>query len=520
MRDLGLMGESTFVSWCAQVGLIPNGSQIDKTGWDFLVEFPFSSGLSPQEIHKSAFECKVQVKATDNRERKLPIKLSNLRRLATAQMPVFFVFLEFDGESSVQKAFVVHVNNELITKILKKLHKTEQSDKENNFNKRKMTIHYTNKNLINELSGESLKARFIKEIGNDAAEYIARKKKHLESTGYENGMANFTFTTEGENDLKKLIDVSIGIEEEVEISSFKGINTRFGIMSNNPFVACSTGKISMPGLKPMTKGRIIFKEGKFSPVLSFKADLYNSPLNQVVPDELKKIRVKGEFFELHLHPFTNEASFSFSLPEDSRLEINKFRDAIKLLNLLNCKNKQLISEFIFDDFPKLKFHVECETQEFDFSDKLKTIESAIKIIIEFGITEHTSISTSEIIKYRNLILEMDVILNSSESTYRIEFGVEGDDYNEDKETAFICLITAPIGNHILGCILTITGKIEKLDNNKYLLIANNRIVEQKIISSREDIIDHEDLVAAIESIERKYENDFSVVTMFNKKLQK
>ena len=37
MRDLGLMGESTFSLWCADVGLIPNGSQIDKTGWDFFV---------------------------------------------------------------------------------------------------------------------------------------------------------------------------------------------------------------------------------------------------------------------------------------------------------------------------------------------------------------------------------------------------------------------------------------------------------------------------------------------------
>lgn len=43
MRDLGLMGESTFSLWCAEVGLIPNGSQIDKTGWDFFVEFPFDS---------------------------------------------------------------------------------------------------------------------------------------------------------------------------------------------------------------------------------------------------------------------------------------------------------------------------------------------------------------------------------------------------------------------------------------------------------------------------------------------
>ena len=102
MRDLGLMGESTFSLWCAEVGLIPNGSQIDKTGWDFFVEFPFDSDLSPKKIHKPAFECKVQVKATDKNDRKLSITLSNLRRLITAQMPAFFVFIEFDKNCLIE----------------------------------------------------------------------------------------------------------------------------------------------------------------------------------------------------------------------------------------------------------------------------------------------------------------------------------------------------------------------------------------------------------------------------------
>ncbi|MDN7131194.1 hypothetical protein JNO04_02390 [Halomonas sp. MC140] len=136
MRDLGLMGESTFSLWCADVGLIPNGSQIDKTGWDFFIEFPFSSRITAHEIHKSAFECKVQVKATDKTQRKLPITLSNLRRLITAQMPAFFVFIEFDGKDVAQRAFVVHVDDNLISKVLERLHQVDQSEIDNNFNKR------------------------------------------------------------------------------------------------------------------------------------------------------------------------------------------------------------------------------------------------------------------------------------------------------------------------------------------------------------------------------------------------
>jgi hypothetical protein len=41
MRDLEELAEGFFRVWCSSVGLIANGSQIDRTGWDFFVEFPW-----------------------------------------------------------------------------------------------------------------------------------------------------------------------------------------------------------------------------------------------------------------------------------------------------------------------------------------------------------------------------------------------------------------------------------------------------------------------------------------------
>ncbi len=312
--DLGRMGESTFSLWCADSGLIPNGSQVDETGWDFFVEFPFDSSISCSEIHKPAYECKVQVKATDKKERKLSIKLSNLRRLITAQMPAFFVFIEFDGKNSAQNAFVVHVDNELISKVLKRLHEVEQSDENNNFNKRTMTISYDESHRLNNLDGASLKERFSDHIGGDIAEYISRKKAHLESTGFEDGFAQITFTTEGENNLKMLIDVSLGIEKQVDISHFRGINTRFGIACKTPFVDNEGGKLEMPNLKPNAKGFVRFKKDKLSAGLSFESRLYLSPFSLMVPNELKKMRVEGEFFDLKFNPYTGHVSYLSSAP--------------------------------------------------------------------------------------------------------------------------------------------------------------------------------------------------------------
>jgi len=516
MRDLGLMGESTFSLWCADVGLIPNGSQIDKTGWDFFVEFPFDSGLSPQEIHKSAFECKVQVKATDKNDRKLPITLSNLRRLITAQMPAFFVFIEFDGEDTAQRAFVVHVDNELISKVLKRLHEIEQSDKDNNYNKRKMTIHYDNNNLLEELNGKSLKDCLLHHIKTDLSEYIANKKSHLESTGYEDGFAQITFTTEGEDNLKSLIDVSLGIEEKVEISKFRSVDTRFGIMANNPSKNTDGGKLSMPDLSPTSKGKIRFKEDRLSSGLVFECKFYNSPFNIMVPDELKKMRVEGEFFDLKFTPYTGEASYSFSFGEGIRLEVSKFRDAIKLLNLLGTSGKNVIAELIVEDFPKLEFAVGCNGQEVEFSKEIRSLDSAVKIIANFDFTDFIDISFDEVSKYGNRICQMEGVLSSSPNLFKIEFGIDGDGYDPNKETACLFLVNAPIGSHIFGAVIVLTGSVEKIEDERFRLITKDVAIEQRIVSENDEAIPNEDLVSVIEAIENRYEENYSVVTMFDK----
>lgn len=520
MRDLGLMGESTFSLWCAEGGLIPNGSRIDKTGWDFFVEFPFSSAISTHEIHKSAFECKVQVKATDKNQRKLPITLSNLRRLITAQMPAFFVFIEFDGKEVAQRAFVVHVDDDLISKVLKRLHQIDQSEIDNNFNKRTMTINYDESRAIEPLNATGLKERFLSSIGGSIEDYIAIKKSHLESTGYENGFAQMTFTTEGEENLKALIDVSLGIEKQVEISKFKGVDTRFGIQDRSPFVDSEGGKLEMPNVQPTADGKIKFKEDKLSSGLSFFAKLYNSPFNAMVPDSLKKMRVEGEFFDLTFNPYTGFASYSFSIGEGVRLEVKNFRDAVKLLNLLGSSGKKLISEFLFESLPKLEFKVGCSEQEFDFSDELQSLECAVSILSDFEVNDIVDISMEEISRHGSRICQMHSISGSDPSMFRVEFDVDGNGYDPLKPTACIFLVTTPIGSHVFGVILVLTGKVESIENGRFRLISDDVVIEQKIVSERDSTILNEDLVSAVEKIELKYESDFSVVTMFDKSSKK
>lgn len=517
MRDLGLMGESIFSLWCADAGLIPNGSQIDKTGWDFFVEFPFSSMNESIEIHKPAIECKVQVKATDKNKRKIQITLSNLRRLITAQMPAFFIFLEFDNLSTAQRAFVVHVDNDLISKVLKKLHSIDQSDKDNKFNSRKMTIHYDDSHLMKETSGTCLKDVLIKHIGDDLSSYVAKKKSFLETTGFEDGFSQLTFTTEGEEDLKKLIDVSIGVEKEVDISVTQATDTRFGIVSKSATFDEDKAKFLMPELKPTSKGVVKFKEEKLSSGLVFESEIFISPFNSMVPKEFRKMRVQGEFFDLKFNPFTGDASYSFSFGEGVRMELRKFRDAVKLITLLSSSGKNLFAELKFEGFPKLDFGVGRKSQEVDLNEELKALEAANNLAKDFEITEPIDISLEEVIKYKLVICQLAGLVEQKPKGFKIEFGIDGDGFDEEKDVACIFLVNAPIGSHILGIIFVVVGPVLKIENDRYRLLASDAIIEHRIISERDETIDNEDLVSLFESVEEKYKSNYSVVTMFDKK---
>lgn len=514
IRDLGTMGESTFNFWCADAGLFANGSKIDKTGWDFFVEFPFDFKAEPDVIHKSAIECRVQVKSTDDRKGKISITLSNLRRLITAHMPSFFVFLEFDGQSSAQKAYVIHVDEELITKVLKRLHEIEQSDKENRFNKRTMTIQYNDSHLVGNLNGKSLKAVFMNHIGNDMSLYIEKKRKHLASTGFEDGFAQINFITVGEQNIRELIDVSVGIAKTAKIKSFVGTKTRFGISSQSPFINAVDGRLEMPDIQPNTVGEICFKEDKLSLGLSFPSKLYISPFNLMVPQKFAKARVEGDFFDLKFNPFTGEAEHSFSFGEGVRLDVYQFRDALKLLKHLCTPGKKLYSELRFDKLPLLNFNVECHGLEYPFEKELETLNSACEILSYFDITQGIETSLPEVSYFIDPIQQFSYLLDSSKKIFKTEFNVEDKKYDYQKPTACIFLTSVQIGSHVFGVFVAVTGE-PQIDReiNKYVILSTNFNIEKKIVVPKSTIVKKEDLFAEVGPIEEKYSGNYQVIVM-------
>jgi hypothetical protein len=512
MRDLGTMGESIFRVWCADAGLTANPSEIDKTGWDYFVEFPFNYGLSPEVLHKSPIECKIQVKATDDRKGKISISLSNLRRLITAQMPSFFVFIEFDGKSEAQNGYLVHVDNNLISKVLKRLHSVEQSEQENRFNKRSMTIHYDESHRLDKLDGTTLKELLLSHIGSDMAKYVESKNAHLKSTGYEDGFGIINFVTDGKENVLKLIDVSLGLEKYARIKSFRGVKTRFGIKSKTTFIDATDGRMQMPEVRPTTSGKILFKNGKFGVGCSFSAKLYISPFNTMVPREFAKARIEGDFFDIIFYPFNGKAQHSFSFGEGIRLEIHEFRDAMTLIRDFCTPSKIIYSEFNFENFPQFDFKIECHDNEFKFGDQLNALNSACEILSYFDVREGVDASLNEISCYADEINQFNDVINSENLAYKAEFSVDDSGFIPEKEAACISLISVQIGSHTFGIFVVIIGDLLKsTEDNKFEIFSNSLIIEKKLFAKKTSIIPINDLLDEIPEIEKKYSDKYQVI---------
>ncbi|WP_162626864.1 DUF4365 domain-containing protein [Aeromonas allosaccharophila] len=513
MRDVGRMGESAFSMWCAGGGLVANSSQVDKTGWDFIVEFPFTSSLSPMEVHKSAHTCMVQVKSTDKQDRKLPITLSNLRRLATAQMPTFFAFIEFDNKDNAQRVFIVHMDNDLSERVLKRLHEVEQSDERKDLNKKTMTIKYDDNNLIPEINGVSLRHIIQNHIGGDYSTYVSNKNKFLESSGFEHGAYNVKFTTVGKDNTQKLINMSLGLKEQVEVTSILGTCSRFGIKAKKPFLELATGSLSMPDVKPTFKGVLRIKESKLSSGLSFKANFYIFPFHFYTEKSLRQSRIETRCFDFLINFYTGIASFKFTISGNDRIEAKELYNSLNAINSMGNK-KAMYVEFIDEDEGKKKLRFRTNEKDGYHDYSLQSLMGKVLSIANFlNIYEPINISPNEALNNQAEIELINDAITLTPNKFQVEFSCHDSDELNTKECACIFLSSAKIGDHVVGFYITIIGPAIRNSSGKYMVSGRKKIIEERISFLEGDVIEQECLLELLSELRMKYDNDYNVITM-------
>lgn len=503
-RDLGDLGETVFRGLCNAVGLTVHKAEKDRTGWDFLLEFPWEQENDlPRDMLSAPIECKVQIKATDKKKKKTQVTVSNLSRLVKTQLPAFFCFIEFDGKDDPQAVYLVHVDEKIIEKTLKRIRELEAKGEEK-LNKHKVDIRYTDEDRLPDITGKTLKDAIKNYVPNGWAKYAENKNKLLNTLGFEEGKGQFTVTFSSKNPIEDIVDLSLGIREEICIDKSDGYYSRFGILSSSELLSSEEARLSIKA-KP-TPVVLKFKEHQFSPGVLLNAELYTSPFNQFLTEQYLKLRIKSKLFEFVVEPFNGKVKCSFDFRDEHRISLDDLKNHLRVVTLLKKASHPLIVE-VSDKAKKalpLPFRININDDIDDWSDVYQMAEMASSICQRFSVLENDVLVTiGELVQASQSIESFYQIVNADPKSVYIDFSTDFPQYQENEKLACTSSMMAVIGNHTIACFWAIIGSLSLTEASRFRLVAeqilvgselifvDNEAIEQDVVDERFDEFEQE-----------------------------
>lgn len=469
MRDIGKAGERFFGAWCAASGMTANASETDHNGWDVFVEIDETSAeYDPLSLHEGLIETKIQVKSSDGAKRAVDVELSNLKKMATSALAAFYVLLEFESGESPTRAYLLHVDHALTEKILKRISDLKSKDQTAKLNKKFMRLNFIDE--VIPLSAVNLKKMLLSHVGPSNSAYVENKIKNLNSIGFENGKYQFQFSISGDEQLKKLIDISLGKNEVIEVENVFRSTLRFGTISNTPNLISDTALLSMPDIAPSDKGSITFRDSSTGRSITYPTELYRSPFNSWIPEEFRKIRMIANCFELNLRGCRQ--SFSIDI-KTHLLDQFSIEDALKMFNLTRMLSKPENIRMTFN-FKNLTSNLILKSGESfpDCSAEIDLLEKALKIKNYYELDTSLSLKSSELGRIQKQLRALELLISNRLDVVRLTFSSEE---NIEKGTYIDCyhVYSFQMGGYIFieltifsGNVFTANGKYEVIPDEK------------------------------------------------------
>ena len=225
---MGRKAEAAFRHRCSVEGVTCNESLQDDYGWDFLVEIPQEVPAgTPHDKRPAARSVLVQVKWTGGSRRRLSMKVSNALELANKAEPCVLVL--YHETASGQRIFARMFGKEDMARALKRGRKLFVERKPTH--KASMTFGFAD---TEERPEAGLVPWLVDCVRSLPDSYGGDKRKLAKSLGYgnKNWRANITFV--GTGGVDDLVDLELGIKDELRVSRFTVFDERFGIALPEP----------------------------------------------------------------------------------------------------------------------------------------------------------------------------------------------------------------------------------------------------------------------------------------------
>ena len=350
-RNVGQLGESVLTKWAAEVNAAINKAVIDRTGWDFLVEFGISTDDTdesrPLDLMPSPLQCLIQVKSTDTGERRIKTSLANWLRLVRSPLPTFFLLLDFGYAPECTQAYLIHVGDRLMYRTLKRLRSLTARATPLELGKRTLTYTVSTDEHLSACDGKTLAGAIRGYVHPDFDTYVANKCHLLETLGYEQESKRLDFKirvpdshVHGDSaDL--LVDFAIGTVRELDVASATVTNVRFGIPAPKPDDVLDSGTLSIKRT-PVKSGSLTLRNDTTNDSIILPCDIYApAGVAHLVPTNRIKFRLSVPGGDFVLNPSGSTTPLTIRLPEGNRaVPISTLHSVACLIRFLSTTDEE------------------------------------------------------------------------------------------------------------------------------------------------------------------------------------
>lgn len=240
------MGETFARHLALEAGIVVNDAHSDQRGWDLLFELPhlgMTQATMPLDRRPGRLVARVQVKSGDSMAlvgradgvvgTVGSIKLSNWEELIKWPQPAFYLVLDYEGGLRPQHAFLIHVGEDLIRKVLERLRLESIKDPSisKKLHTKTMQLTWTEADRISPIDGASLMAIIERHVSAGQYAYVLNKSRIVEEVGYAAGNRLFLKIQTGPQGdvpaLNALADFAIGVRSALVLDKAKIFDNRF-----------------------------------------------------------------------------------------------------------------------------------------------------------------------------------------------------------------------------------------------------------------------------------------------------
>lgn len=506
VADLGDLGEDIFVPICTAGGIVATRPKKDKNGWDNFLEFPSKIDKTKSlDLQDAPIKCLVQIKSTDTIDKKHEqITLSAILRLMEAHMPTFIVLMKFNGKDEVQDIYLVHIDEDIIGKILKRVRECDLNGKK--LNESTISIQFNEKNKLKTNTGLELKKQIQTFIPNGMSDYIKSKDKMIKTVGFEDSAIsmNLEFPTDISED--DLINMSMGLKKSLPVKISNITLERFDIKlpHNIPELINSTETTISIINESTQKAKLIVKKTKYSPVL-FECDFDVYTDNFQLVDN-KRMTFKNDFLTLYtdFEKTTHGLEFDSFEPQDCR-KLEDWLNIFKFAHLVGDKDKVFyfetrVGEIVLNSNPNLQLNLNDSDWMIAMYDMFNKLSDVYRVI---GLSNSENVMLKDIQNNHEQIKNLHDLVYSELKDMRINFVT--DLKYKNGECALIMPSTTIINNQIIGVVFVLIGILNNDENNTYSFVPQERRNSESFIvnvekfnkSYIEELLD--DMIVQLES---------------------